>query len=159
MQPFGQDRPDELIRAEPGECQAEREYADGVGAEAGEQFGPPPRGGKEGRVRSWPDDLVRVRVEGDHHDWQVHGPRDLPGPRYDALVAAVHAVEHADRRGALAPVGRPFSQAGPAGHHPRSLLRHQTTSLTTPSGGAPPCEHPPLTAPQPATRRTAHPNT
>ena len=34
--------PDELVRAEPGEFHREREHAQGVGAEAGQQFGQPP---------------------------------------------------------------------------------------------------------------------
>ena len=120
VQPFGQDHADELVRAEPGEFKVEREHADGVGAEAREEFGPPPRGDEQGRMRTGPYHLVRVRIEGDHHDRQVPGPRDLFGPADDALVSAVHAVEYADRRHAGTPVGRHFGQAVPAVHDPRS---------------------------------------
>ena len=120
VQPFGQDDADELIRAEPGEFQVEREHADRVGAEAGEELGPPARGNEQRRMRTGPDHLIRVRIEGDHHDRQLPGPRNLFRPADDALVTAVHAVEHADRRDARTPVGRHFSQAVPAVHVPRS---------------------------------------
>ena len=120
VQPVGQHDPDELIRAQPGELQAEREHEHRVGPQPGQQLGLPARGGEERRVRAGPDDLVRVRVEGDHDQRQVPALRDLPGPLHDALVAPVHAVEHADRRDAPGPAGRHIVQAVPAVHDPRS---------------------------------------
>jgi len=41
MQPLGQDPPDEVIRAQPGEFQGERKHGHHIGTEACEQVGPP----------------------------------------------------------------------------------------------------------------------
>ena len=103
------------------ELLTERKYR-----EAREQFGSPPRGRQERRMRAGPDNLIRVRVEGDHDHRQVLRPRELTGPLDDALVTTMHAVEHADRRHAPAPVGRHVSRAVPAVHDSPFLLRRQT---------------------------------
>jgi hypothetical protein len=122
VEPFGQDDANELIRAEPGEFQVEREHEDRVGAQARQELGAASRRGQQRRMRAGPDHLVRVRVEGDRHHRQLPVVGDLAGPLHDALVASVHAVELADRRDARAPVGRHLGQAVPAVHDPRSSL-------------------------------------
>jgi hypothetical protein len=72
-------------------------------------------------VRTRPDHLVRVRVERDHDDRQAPLTAQLGGPADDPLMAAVHAVEDADRRDALTPLGGHIIQAVPAVHAPVSF--------------------------------------
>jgi hypothetical protein len=47
-------------------------------------------------MRARPDDLVRMRVEGDDHGRQRKVTGELGGPGDNALMAAVHPIEHAD---------------------------------------------------------------
>jgi len=122
VQPLGQHDPDELIRTQPGELRGEREHEQGIGAQASQQLGQPPPGGEGRRVRARPDHLVRMRVEGDHHDRQVPRPGQLDGTADDALMTTVHAVEHADDGDGPAPVGGHVVQAVPAVHDRGSSL-------------------------------------
>ena len=111
-----QDGAHELIGVEPGELQREREHAHGVGAQAGEQLRAAARRTQERRMAAGPDDLIRVRVEGDHHHRQVALPACLRRARDNALMAPVHAVEHANGDDGLAPLCRHLVQAVPAVH-------------------------------------------
>ena len=77
-------------------------------------------------MRAWPHDLIWVRVEGHHDDREPRVPRALACPvggqfdraADDALMAAMHAVEHADGDDGRTPVFRHFIQAVPAVHAP-----------------------------------------
>nr|BFE68572.1 hypothetical protein GCM10020092_018730 [Actinoplanes digitatis] len=87
----------EGLGAELRERRGERDDAERVDAELLDQLGLAHRLGQHGRVRAGPHDLGRVRVEGhdDRVQAEVAGP--LHGVPDDRLVAAVHAVEDADR--------------------------------------------------------------
>jgi hypothetical protein len=69
-----------------------------------------------------PDHLVGVRVERDHHDGQPAFLPGLGGAFDDALMAAVHAVELADRDDRLAPLCGHLVKAVPAVHDASSSL-------------------------------------
>ena len=67
-------------------------------------------------MRSWPDHLVWMRVEGDHGDRQPTLGGDGHGAADDALVAPVHTVEDADRHDRRAPAVGHVVQSLPAQH-------------------------------------------
>ena len=71
---------------------------------------------RNGGMAARPDHLVRMRVEGDHHDRQVPLHADLGRAGDDALMATVHAVEFADRDDGLTPPCRHIVKPVPAVH-------------------------------------------
>ena len=100
----------------------EREHAERVDPELGDQVGAAAQAGQPGRVAARADDLGRVRVERDQHRRQAAGAPALDRPIDQLLVSAVHAVEHADRHDAAAPTRRYGLQPPPALHR-RSLRK------------------------------------
>jgi hypothetical protein len=87
----------ERLGRQPGELRRERHHAERVDAELLDQLGLAGRLGEHRRVRPGPDHLGRVRVEGHHHRLHAQVAGALHGVPDDRLVAAVHAVEDADR--------------------------------------------------------------
>ena len=96
---------DELAVAEASHLEVERQQIEQVDAEAGQRPGLLAVGHQlEGRL-GWPEQAARVRVEGDHPQRRMVGQRRFRGLRDHLLVAAMHAVEIAQRHGGAALVG------------------------------------------------------
>ena len=93
----------ERLGAELGERRGERDHAERVHAQLLDQFGLAHRLGQHRRVRAGPDHLGRVRVEGDHHRLEPEIAGALHRMADDRLVAAMNAVEDADRDHRAAP--------------------------------------------------------
>src|SRR5258708_20390440 len=70
-------------------------------------------------MRAWPDDLIRMGIEGDDHERQAQLGRDLLRAGHDPAVTAVHAIEDADGDDGPAPVRWDVMQTLPAMHRQR----------------------------------------
>jgi DNA-binding SARP family transcriptional activator len=116
VQPVGDHLADELVRAELGEPVSERQHADRVHAQSGQQFGAAADGAQERRVRPRPHHLVGVRVEGDHHHGQSEVTRGFPRGAHDELMPAVHPVEHPHGGDAGTPASGHVGQTAPEPH-------------------------------------------
>src|SRR5258706_1286901 len=135
MQPVDKARLYEVVGGYLRELVAERQHADGVCPQPAEQFGPVRRGTQQRRMRAWPDDLVRMGIEGDDHERQPEFGADLLRASHNPPVTAVHAVEYADGDDRPAPVRWDVLQTLPAMHRQRPFrlrLAYQRSESATP---------------------------
>lgn len=100
-EPAGEDVVDELLRRLPHQERGEREREQVLDPELGQEARLDPEGGQPGRRARRGQDLARVRLEGDHAERRAQRPRLLARGPDQRAVAAVHAVEVADRDHAM----------------------------------------------------------
>ena len=116
VQALYQDLVDIAFGRQPHEFRGEGHHAEDVDTQFLGKLGSPREGGQLCRVRTWPDDLHRMRIERHQHARNAPLGRRVHRPTYESGVPAVHAVENADRENTTAPVGRYVVETSPSLH-------------------------------------------